>query len=414
MADFITKNGMLTEYKGKGVDVVIPDNVTRIEEYAFSDCTNLQSITIPDSVTSIDENAFEGCNHIQTFVLAPNSTNEEQCKMLINGFGTKKLATPFLLGNITTNEVLNKLLKSKLTAKTFRTKYIPKLIEKQETEAFLKLLSFIKKMEPEEIDGYMDLSVEKGAVEITNRLMEYRQKLYTPEKNIQMMEEAFEKEIGIREKTLADYRKEFSLNKDGDMIKSYKGKGPMVVIPSNIKGKPVKIAENAFKSCDCIQRVEIENGVTEIGAWAFYDCKNLQSVTIPDGVTNISENAFRWCKNLQSITIPDSVTSIGENAFRGCESLQSVDFPESVTSIDKGAFRDCTNLKNITIPKCIKQIGEYVFSNCTNLQDVTIPDSITNIDWTAFFFCPKLTIHAPAGSYAETFATKNFIKFQAI
>ncbi len=44
--------------------VSIPDGVTSIGDYAFSDCTGLTSITIPDSVTSIGNAAFRGCKNL--------------------------------------------------------------------------------------------------------------------------------------------------------------------------------------------------------------------------------------------------------------------------------------------------------------------------------------------------------------
>ena len=36
-----------------------------------------------------------------------------------------------------------------------------------------------------------------------------------------------------------------------------------------------------------------------------------------------------------------------------------------------------------------------------------------NIDYSAFYNCPNLTIHAPAGSYAEQYARDNTIPFVA-
>lgn len=42
-------------------DMVIPDNVTSIGDYAFYSCSGLTSVTIPNSVTSIGINAFSGC-----------------------------------------------------------------------------------------------------------------------------------------------------------------------------------------------------------------------------------------------------------------------------------------------------------------------------------------------------------------
>ena len=47
-------------------DIVIPDNVTCIGDYAFYNHYCMTSITIPDSVTSIGESAFDGCSSLET------------------------------------------------------------------------------------------------------------------------------------------------------------------------------------------------------------------------------------------------------------------------------------------------------------------------------------------------------------
>ena len=39
--DFVIENGVLTKYVGKGGDVVIPNGVTSIGEWAFKFCKNL-------------------------------------------------------------------------------------------------------------------------------------------------------------------------------------------------------------------------------------------------------------------------------------------------------------------------------------------------------------------------------------
>ena len=46
-------------------DLVIPEGVTSISDYVFSDCSNLTSVTIPSSVTSIGSYTFSNCKALE-------------------------------------------------------------------------------------------------------------------------------------------------------------------------------------------------------------------------------------------------------------------------------------------------------------------------------------------------------------
>ncbi len=46
------------------VDLVIPDSVTQIRDYAFSGVSSIKTITIPSTVTYIDDHAFNYCNNV--------------------------------------------------------------------------------------------------------------------------------------------------------------------------------------------------------------------------------------------------------------------------------------------------------------------------------------------------------------
>lgn len=53
-------------------NLVIPNSVTCINNYAFNSCTSLISVTIPNNVTSIGNNAFSSCTSLTTIEI-PNS-----------------------------------------------------------------------------------------------------------------------------------------------------------------------------------------------------------------------------------------------------------------------------------------------------------------------------------------------------
>ncbi len=56
-------------------DLVIPDGVTEISNYAFYRCTSLTSIEIPDSVTSIGDYAFKGCTSLTSVTIGNGVTS---------------------------------------------------------------------------------------------------------------------------------------------------------------------------------------------------------------------------------------------------------------------------------------------------------------------------------------------------
>ena len=62
----------LLEYKGTSANVVIPNDISIIGEFAFYQCISLTSISIPDSVTSIGDAAFAYCTNL-TSISIPNS-----------------------------------------------------------------------------------------------------------------------------------------------------------------------------------------------------------------------------------------------------------------------------------------------------------------------------------------------------
>ena len=59
---------------GKAENYIVPDGVTKIHPFAFSECNYLKNIEIPDSVNTIGAGAFECCNALVGVVLPRNIT----------------------------------------------------------------------------------------------------------------------------------------------------------------------------------------------------------------------------------------------------------------------------------------------------------------------------------------------------
>ena len=107
-----------------------------------------------------------------------------------------------------------------------------------------------------------------------------------------------DKKLGLKERTLADVRKEFKVVKKNDkyVITGYKEDAAaeefylnkdyynVVVVPAKISGVEVVVGRGAFKKCDYVNEVIVEDGVVWIGNYAFYNCSRLRAVHLPSSV----------------------------------------------------------------------------------------------------------------------------------
>ena len=71
-SDFIIENGVLTKYVGPGGDVVIPEGVTAIANWALSKCENIKSLLFPESTTKIGNGAFAWCQGLEQVEFSGN------------------------------------------------------------------------------------------------------------------------------------------------------------------------------------------------------------------------------------------------------------------------------------------------------------------------------------------------------
>ncbi len=177
----------------------------------------------------------------------------------------------------------------------------------------------------------------------------------------------------------------------------------------NIPGSVKKIGKHAFSRCYKLLSLSIPDGVEYVGASAFSMCENLASVEMADSVIEIGDNAFEFCFGLASVKLSKSLKKIGVCAFCCAKALTSVEIPAGVEELS--GFHSCQNLAAVIIPEGVTSLGAAAFCNCSSLYAVQVPKSVKQIDATSFIDSGWLTVYGEKGSYAETFAKENGIRF---
>ena len=336
-------------------DLVIPDGVTSIGDYAFAGFTSITSVTIPDSVTSIGRSTFSNCP-IETATmptLAIGSIPGTNLKTVVITIGKAIEDSEFrgysLLSSVTLGNSVQSIGKSAF-----------------ENCSALKSIAIAENLTSIGKDAFRECEALEG-VYITN-LAAW---------------------CGIT----------FGHESDSTWNDTW--------------ANPLYFAKKLYLNGELVTDLVIPDGVTGINARAFSN-GDFTSITIPDSVTSIGRGSFSDCpiematipafaiayipqENLKTVVITSGET-ISDYALSGCSSLTSVAIPDSVKSIGNYAFSGCGSLPNIAIPGSVESIGEYAFEDCTSLTSITLPDSVTSINLNAFDGCLLEDAKIPANA----------------
>ena len=137
-----------------------------------------------------------------------------------------------------------------------------------------------------------------------------------------------------------------------------------------------QISADAFKNCDLIQKITLNEGITSIGASAFYECDSIAELVLPNSATSIGASAFYNCSNLLVLQTGETIYTIGQSAFSGCTNLLQL---------------NSDNFGEFIIPNGIKTIGHYAFDGVVNMQSIKLDATLTSVGINAFNNCGGLT-----------------------
>ena len=456
--------------------ITLPDGVTSIGNWAFSDCSSLTSITIPDSVMSIGECAFSGCESLTNVTLPENITAiggdlfGESCskhiKIHYGGKLYKKLPKEardytmlaWLKGEATFSDAQMKYIRAELYRKRKNAIVLLKCggngWECADINELKCLLPF-----PHHIDGF-----DPDSGEMLERLLSCgKEKLSELEEYLECVNDgkhpAMMSVLLAHINRLSDgksaawldseelftapddsqtLKKEWKFKKDnalgGYKIMAYLGKDPCPTMPETIDSVPVvAISSEAFRFLRIPTGMHLPKTLKVIGKHAFAE-SNITELVIPDEVTALPA-LFLGCDYLKRVVLPAKLeklnpwtfpphTSSAYSRYDGAAwALEEIDICNDnphfaacdgvLIDREKGTILHFPAKKTtFTVPACVKKIGSDVFS-FTDIKDLKIHAEVLSISEAAFVGCVGLTLHAPAGSYAESYAKEHNIPFVA-
>ena len=254
--------------------LTIPENVTKIGDYAFFGCRSITNVSIHDNVATIGERAFSKCERLKEFK-GKFASDDGRCLIMDNTI----IAYANTSGNTYTipENVTNIGDCAFIDCKSLKSVTIGDGVTSIGMYAFSNC-------------GLTNITIPNSVTSIGKYAFYHCTDLtnIVIGKGITTIEENVFSSCDIEN----------------------------ITIPNSV----TTIGNDAFSYCYGLKSITIPESVTKIGKSAFYNCRWLTSITIPNSVTTIEEYAFSK-SGLTSITIPDSVTAIGGRAFEECSSL---------------------------------------------------------------------------------------------
>ena len=118
-----------------------------------------------------------------------------------------------------------------------------------------------------------------------------------------------------------------------------------------------EIPESTFYGCEVLTSIEVPSTVEKIGRYAFYKCANIKSVTLKEGLKQIGDYSFYGLEKVTSLNLPSTLDSIGNYAFKGLVGLTTIVIPNTIRELGQHCFYGCKNMTIYTNASSI--LGEW-------------------------------------------------------
>ena len=141
-----------------------------------------------------------------------------------------------------------------------------------------------------------------------------------------------------------------------------------------------------------------------LGSSLFAGCDKLEEVILPNSITSIGNYVFWYCLKLGSLMIPEHVSSIGWQLVFGPNNISKLGVSDGnqfyTSPANSNVIMQGTKLllgcKNSTIPVGTTEIGGYAFMCYSGNPDFVIPEGVTSIGEEAFSWSNIRSISLPS------------------
>ncbi|MCI5911108.1 MAG: leucine-rich repeat protein, partial [Oscillospiraceae bacterium] len=357
---------------------------------AFSDNTNVKSVVIPKNITKIEDSAFNGCTNLANVTF--NEGLKELGTSVFSNTAIETITIPSSLEVVADNQFLDGIFENtKLTTVNFAegTKsvvgYLFKGCNSITNIAFPETIESIGNYAFYKCNGFEEIDIPSNIAAIGESAFSCCENLKTVKLNEGL------KELGAG--AFSDTAIE------------------TITIPSSLeKVVSNEYSEGIFRNTK-LTTVNFAEGTKSVAGYLFKDCSLLENVTFPKDIENIEEYAFKDCTSL-NVKIPDTVETIGKSAFEGCTKIKSIEIPDGVKRIEKSTFYGCTNLENVKIPDSVTEIGFCAFADCENLEELTLPKNVEVLEGCILRNTSVKSINIPASlkvaAANESFASVDY------
>ena len=422
--------------------VTFEKGTTHIAKFLFAGCTGLETISVPNTVTTIERYAFRKCVNLKRVELADT----------IISIATGAFADCTVLSDINMPKSLKDIGEIAFRNTAITSVEIPKSLET--AHVLFDNGRDCSDGPFENCEKLKTVTFEKGTTHIAQFLFAGCtgiESIQIPQTVVMIKQGGFKNCVNLQNIIMPDVIQQVDNYAFKDCTKLDK-----IHIPDNIK----KISKELFQDCTALKEIVLSDNITSIEDEAFENCTSLTKVTVGNKVSSIGRDVFSGCTALPQITLPASVQTIGDKAFSHCEALADVKLSEGLTSIGSYAFEYNIALPKFTLPNTLESLGERAFqycdvladvdlgaglkvipeycfyedpalqkvilpyqfttvnasafANCTKLTDITFNRNVSSVDASALSYKDKTTIHGVKGTYAETFASDNGFKFEAL